>query len=75
MVWLALIGLGIWLIVQQSSLGELKREVAQLRQRLAGAAPAPEPAPEPSGSGAWPPSGAGASGENPLGRTLARFAV
>ena len=42
MVWLALIGLGVWLIVQQNSLGELKREVAQLRQRLAGPAkPAP----------------------------------
>ncbi len=41
MVWLVLIGLGVWLIVQQNSLGELKREVALLRKRLAGPVPPP----------------------------------
>ncbi|HLY79576.1 MAG TPA: DUF2339 domain-containing protein, partial [Caulobacteraceae bacterium] len=47
MVWLALIGLAVWLIVQQNSLGELRREIAQLRQRLA--APATPPAAAASG--------------------------
>src|SRR5580692_3289206 len=35
MVWLALIGLTVWLIVQQSNLGDLKREIGQLRRLLA----------------------------------------
>jgi uncharacterized membrane protein len=35
MVWLALIALTVWLVIQQNSLGELKRELAALRQRLA----------------------------------------
>ena len=41
MVWLALIGLTVWLIVQQNSLGALKREIAQLRASLAGPAKPP----------------------------------
>src|ERR1700761_1771661 len=36
MVWLALLGLTVWLVVQQNSLGALKREIAQLRTLLAG---------------------------------------
>ena len=43
MVWLALLGLVVWLFVQQSALGDLKREIARLRQSLA--AP-PRPAPD-----------------------------
>src|SRR5271154_2845580 len=41
MVWLALIGLTVWLIVQQNSLSELRREIAQLRGRLAGSVKPP----------------------------------
>src|SRR5580658_9904146 len=41
MVWLALLGLTIWLIVQQSNLGDLKRELAQLRRLLAESAKPP----------------------------------
>ena len=41
MVWVAVLGLTIWLIVQQSNLGDLKRELAQLRQLLADRAKPP----------------------------------
>lgn len=45
MVWLALIGLTVWLVIQQNSLGEFKREIAQLRRLLAEPAkPAPDAA-------------------------------
>jgi uncharacterized membrane protein len=43
MVWLALIGLTVWLIIQQINLGDLKREMAQLR-RLLGEPAKPPPA-------------------------------
>ena len=41
MVWLALVALTVWLIVQQNSVGALKRDVAALRQRLADPAKPP----------------------------------
>ncbi len=59
MVWLALIGLTVWLIVQQSNLGDLKRELAQLRRLR------PQPAPPP----------ASASGITPAMEAAARVAA
>ncbi|HXQ13463.1 MAG TPA: DUF2339 domain-containing protein [Caulobacteraceae bacterium] len=44
MVWLALIGLTVWLIVQQSNLGDLRREIAQLRRLLGEPAKPPQAA-------------------------------
>ena len=35
MVWLALVALTVWLVVQQNNLGELKRELTELRRRFA----------------------------------------
>ena len=65
MVWLALIALTVWLVIQQSNLGDLKREIALLRQRLAdppipppatasGITPAMEAAARAAASAAWP---------------------
>ncbi len=44
MVWLALFGLTVWLIVQQVNLGDLKRELARLRQQLGGMVAPPQDA-------------------------------
>jgi uncharacterized membrane protein len=45
MVWLALIGLTVWLVIQQNTLGALRRELTALRQLLASLQPKPEPKP------------------------------
>ena len=48
MVWLALVALTVWLVVQQNSLGELKRELTELRRRFA------EPQRAPAATGITP---------------------
>jgi uncharacterized membrane protein len=51
MVWLAVIALAIWVLVEHGRSTRLQQELAELRKRLSG----PAPAPQPTESAAAPP--------------------